>query len=557
VVRLWQMLRTVLVLLCLAGYTVPLAAAVEVTIDRNPVQVNESFQLVFALDHSPSKDPDFSVLQQHFLVLGNNRSSSISIINGKYQRSVKWTLQLIAKQIGEYKIPSIRFDDERSEPFTVTVQPSTLASVPHDRQVLELTVDKSEVYVQSQVILTMRLLSATDISAYQFGDIDLQDQDLVIEPLGDVRQYQTRIADRSYLVLEKQFALFPQRSGQLDIPPVLAEVRLRSSSSFDPFNNGGKIRRFRSQPVVIDVAPIPAGFNGGYWLPADRVELREQWPADLEGLVAGEPITRSLVLIADGLTAAQLPEIEFQAITGIKQYPDQPVLKNSRSSTGISSQRLQKVALIPSAAGIYRVPEISVNWWNRATGKMETARLPARKLVVAPGAGTGVTQALPDESQLVPAGVAQASLATPANSHFWPWLSLVLACGWALTMAWWWRTRSRPTNTIEASSTVHLSRARRELKQACGGDDAAAARRALLDWGSALLAPQRIANLRELCDRLGEDLRREVDALNQSLYAGDEHAWQGGSLWALCQQLDKINRSDKRETASELQPLNP
>ncbi|MDH3537148.1 MAG: BatD family protein, partial [Gammaproteobacteria bacterium] len=194
-----------LLTLTLAGVA-PVAAAVDVTIDRNPVQVNESFQLVFSLDQNPDRDPDFSVLQQHFLILGNNRSSSISIINGEYQRSVKWTLHLMPKQIGEFVIPAIRFGKERSEPFQVTVKPSTMASVPHDQLVLEVLADKPEAYVQSQVILTLRLLSATDISAYQFGDVSIEAIDAVVEPLGDVRQYQTRIADKSYLVLEKQFA---------------------------------------------------------------------------------------------------------------------------------------------------------------------------------------------------------------------------------------------------------------------------------------------------------------------------------------------------------------
>jgi hypothetical protein len=389
----------------------PLAAEVEVIIDRNPVQINESFQLVFSLDHSPARDPDFSVLQQHFLVLGNNRSNNISIINGEYQRSVKWTLQLMAKQIGEHVIPAIRFGDERSEPFQVSVQPSSMASVPHDEQVLEMTVDRSEVHVQGQVILTMRLLSATDISAYQFGKIPAQDLDLVIEPLGDLRQYQTRIADRSYLVLEQQFALFPQQSGQLDIPPVLAEVRLPSRSRMDPFNNGGDIRRFRSQPLVIDVKPIPAEFGGDYWLPADRVELSEQWPNDLTGLVAGEPVTRSITMIADGLTAAQLPEIELQTIDGIKQYPDQPVLEDSRSSKGIRGQRAQKVALIPAGPGVYRVPEISVSWWNRATAQLETTTLPARELMVGPGVEAVEIAPLPS----LPPNSAEVSPAMPAD----------------------------------------------------------------------------------------------------------------------------------------------
>ena len=57
--------RLLVILLLCIGVIPPLAADVEVIIDRNPVQVNESFQLVFSLDHRPARDPDFSVLQQH------------------------------------------------------------------------------------------------------------------------------------------------------------------------------------------------------------------------------------------------------------------------------------------------------------------------------------------------------------------------------------------------------------------------------------------------------------------------------------------------------------
>jgi hypothetical protein len=556
-----SMRRLLVILLLWIGVIPPLAAEVEVIIDRNPVQVNESFQLVFSLDHSPAREPDFSSLQQHFLVLGNNRSNNISIINGEYQRSVKWTLQLMAKQIGEYVIPAIRFGDEPSEPFQVSVQPSSLASLPHDEHVLELSVDRSEVHVQSQVILTMRLLSATDIAAYQFGKIPAQDLDLVIEPLGDLRQYQTRIADRSYLVLEQQFALFPQQSGQLDIPPVPAEVRLRSRSAIDPFNSGGEVRRFRSQPLVINVKPIPAEFDGDYWLPADRVELREQWPADLTGLVAGEPVTRSIVLIADGLTAAQLPEIELQAIDGIKQYPDQPVLQDRRNRKGIHAQRAQKVALIPGSPGIYRVPEISVNWWNRATGQLETATLPARELMVAPEVRTPPAAPLPSTAAEVPQSAPLA--VAPGASRFWVWLSLFLTCGWLATAVYWWLGWSRSKRSQVASSEAagnpgSLREAGRVLRAACEKDDSAAARAALLAWGQTLLAPRRVANLGELVDVLGDEIAQEVAALNQSRYAGQAVLWQGGSLWTLCERLQHQQTGATRsDVNAELLPLNP
>jgi hypothetical protein len=533
------------------------AAAVEVTIDRNPVQVNESFQLVFSTDHNPSRDPDFSVLQQHFLVLGNNRSNSISIVNGEYQRSVKWTLQLMAKQIGEYMIPAIRFGDERSEPFQVTVNPSSLASVPHDQQVLEVTADRSEVYVQGQVILTMRLLSATDISAYEFGKIPTQDLDVVIEPLGDPRQYQTRIADRSYLVLEQQFALYPQRSGQLDIPPVLGEVRLPSRSSFDPFNTGGEIRRIRSQPLTLDVKPIPADLAGEYWLPADRVELREKWPEDLGGLVAGEPITRSIQLIADGVTAAQLPEIELQPIDGIKQYPDQPLLRDERSSQGMRALRAQKVALIPGSAGVYRVPPIAVKWWNRATETVETATLPARELVIAAAAENGAGEPQSTTSTTASAQSADAGEAA-GSSNFWLWLSLLLACGWGASALYWWFASRRAQRTeLPVNKAVSLRAAGSELRQACENNDAAAARAALLPWGQALLAPRDVVNLHALEQYLGEEFRQEIEALNQSLYAAGGASWQGQALWAQCQRLQRDESAGKSTPSEGLAPLNP
>ena len=541
------------ILLMLGGLQ-QVSAEVLLTIDRNPVLVNESFQLVFSLDSSPDRDPDFSVLQKNFLILGNKRSNSISIINGQYQRSIKWSLKLMAKQVGEFTIPAIRFGHEHSKSFQVTVKPSSMASVPHKQLVLELVADKAEVFVQGQVILTLRLLSATDISAYQFGNISITDLDVVIEPMGDARQFQTRIADKSYLVLEKKFALFPQQSGRLGIKPVRAEVRLPSSSGFDPFRTGGEIRQLRSQQVFVDVNPIPAQFSGPYWLPADNVELREQWQGDLTELVAGEPITRSLTLLADGLTAAQLPELELMPIAGIKQYPDQAVLENSRSANGISGKRVQKVALIPAAAGLYLVPEISLPWWNSKTGKMATATIPAREIVVNAAAEVSVVEPPVEQAQTT----LPISAPVPANP-FWLWLSLVLASGWILSALYWWYKLRKAGTATPPSVRKHadLRRVRKQLQQACNDSDAIAARQGLLAWGQALLAPREINNLYQLGNALGAELRHEIEVLNQSLYAPTAAQWRGQALWSLCRQLEKNSPAQQDQANAGLSPLNP
>ncbi len=546
------------VLLCIAlllgcVWAAAAVAEIEVNIDRNPVRVNESFQLVFTLEQSPDNDPDFSSLQQHFQILGNNRSSSISIINGEYRRSVKYSLQLMPKQVGDFMIPAIRFDNERSKPFQVTVKPSSLALAPQDELVFEVLADKPEAYVQSQVILTLRLLSATNISAYQFGDIVIENLDTVVEPLGDARKYQTRIADRSYLVLEQKFALFPQQTGRLEVTPLMAEVRLPSRSNFDPFRSGGEIRRLRSQPVSIDVEPIPPDFKVSYWLPATRLELRENWQGDLNGLVAGEPITRSLSLVVDGLTAAQLPQLTLPPIDGIKQYPDQPGLENSRSSDGIRGKREQKVALIPGAAGSYRVPEINLSWWNLQKGQVEVATIPERELIVS-AAEPAAVSAPEAQIESVPA-VATPPVAT--SNPFWLWLSLLLACGWgASALYWWFRSRQAVSLTTAAPEHPTLRQARAELRRACDAADPAAARQALLPWGQALLAPRVMLNLHQLCDRLGPEFAGQVEILNTSLYAKSRDAWQGAELLRLCQQIEQSHEQDPQRE-SGLMPLNP
>lgn len=541
------------ILLLLLAFAWPAWADVDVSVDRNPVQLNETFQLVFELDESPDRDPDFSALQNDFQVLGNSRSSSISIINGDYRRSVKWTLQMMAKKAGDLEIPPIRFDDKISKPLKITVKPASPTSLPDDQLALEMRVDRAETYVQSQIILTLRLLSAVDIAAYQFGDLAIDNLDTVAEPLGDVRQYQTHVGNRAYLVLEKQFALFPQQSGKLEVSPVLAEVRLPSRQSFDPFRTGGEVRRLRSSAVSVEVKPIPAEYHADYWLPAHKLELRENWQGSPDKLAAGEPVTRSLTLVADGLTAAQLPELPLENVDGVKQYPDQPLLDNHRSGDGIRGSREQKVALIPGNGGRYILPPIEVPWWNLDTGRTEIARLPAREIVVKDAPET-TSPSAPENGKPV---VESAAPAATESKSLWPWLSLALACGWALSTLYWWfiGRRAKPGRSAVAES-ASLRRARRDLERACGRNDAVAARDALLAWGRALLAPREIANLHRLCELLGTPLASQVDELNRCRYAPGHGDWRGEDLWQLCRQLESSRHGDQAAD-NRLAPLNP
>ncbi len=530
-------------------------AEVDVTIDRNPVRANESFQLVFSLDRNPSKDPDFTVLRQQFQVIGSNRSNSVSIINGQYEHNVNWTIQLMARQAGEFIVPAIAFDNQRTKPFKIIVIPPGKVSGPGNQLLFEVTADKPKVYVQAQVIVTLRLLSATSLSNYQFGEIKIDGLDTVIEPLGDVRSYQTRLGKKNYLALEQQFALFPQQNGSLEIPPIHAEVRLSSRSSFDPFLTGGKIRQIKSDPLTIEVVPVPATAESIFWLPASKVELKEEWSADLAQLVAGEPVTRSLSIIADGLTAAQLPELSLPQVAGIKQYPDQPSLQNQRSKTGIIGLREQKVALIPGTDGVFRLPEVSLFWWNKNSNRLERATLPERQLVVE---ASVVNPVVGSSGKAVNTTIDAANAGVVSVSRFWIWLSLLLALGWAGSLGfWWWRQRPTVSPPSLSDEPESVRRSRKNLKRACETNDAAVARVALLAWGRAMLAPQSVANLNQLNQLLDAELADQINQLNQVLYASDVEPWDGANLWQACEQLQTQHKLEKKPKHQALAELNP
>jgi len=103
-------LFTSLVLLLMVwGCQTANATDIRVSIDRNPVNVNESFQLIFTAAQSPDDDPDFGPLEKDFSILNQNNSTSSSWVNGKSSKTVQWVLSVMAKRVGSLIIPSIKF----------------------------------------------------------------------------------------------------------------------------------------------------------------------------------------------------------------------------------------------------------------------------------------------------------------------------------------------------------------------------------------------------------------------------------------------------------------
>jgi hypothetical protein len=525
------------------------AANIQVFVDRNPVSVDESFQLVFEANGTINGEPDFTPLETDFDILNQSQGSQISIINGQHSSTKRWTLTVIAKRTGKLTIPAIYFGHDSSAPRTITVQKAPSVAAPTDTEIfLEVNAEPKNPYVQSQVLYTVRLFYARKLKDASLTEPKLRDGEAVVEKLGEDSHYETRRDGKRFKVIERKFALFPQHSGDVTIEPLIFQGKIvegRSSHSFfdDFFGRQTRTRtqRLRSNAIVLTVRPIPESFTGKTWLPAQQLKLQETWSENPPQFKAGEPITRTLTLSAEGLTAGQLPELSQLSIPpqGLKQYPDQPKLEKQSSPHGLITLREEKIAMIPSNEGHYTLAAIQIPWWNTETEQMELAQLPARTLTALPADNAPSPMTSSPAAAAPPMTSTHNQVAAPLKTlpieqpttRLWMWLSVILAIGWIGTLIAWWLISRRKTAPRPVMPTQNNKAVIKTLKSACHSNHPRRTKEALLVWAKAHFKEHSPNSLDEIAQRCGEPLQAQIQRLNRFLYSHTAEQWQGADLW--------------------------
>ncbi|MDI1278488.1 BatD family protein [Methylobacter sp.] len=514
------------------------AAQIGVSFDRNPVSLDESFQIIFTANDTPDNDPDFGPLEQDFEILGQSQSSNSSWINGQSSKTIQWTVNVMAKHPGSLVVPAVKFGDDVSQPASVLVTQATAnkAVDTEDDLFLEVEATPQSPYVQSQVLYTVRLYRRVEIAQASLNEPELGDA--VIEKLGDDSNYNTQINGVNYLVTERKYSIFPQKSGSLTIKPLMltAEVVANTRPNFNGFFNSQmtKTKKISSKSVTLDVKPAPATFTGKHWLSAEQLVLKEEWSGDNQQMKVGEPLTRTLTLLAKGTTVGQLPEINIGKIDDrLKTYPDQPVLQEQKKPEGLIAFREEKIAIIPSKAGFYKLPAIEIPWFNSQSQKMEIAKIPETAITALDAEGTQqapVTPVAPAEVQQPQKAEQSTPITTPPQQqNIWLWVSVFLASGWLATLAYFLIKRSAKRPVAEKSEVeIRLEDSVKSLKKACADNNAAAAKDALLAWGRQKYGAASLGAIAELSDAR---LRDEILHLNRVLYGKEPGQWQGKKLF--------------------------
>lgn len=397
------------------------------------VQEGEQFRLTYTLTAQGTnfRGPAFSGFR---VMSGPNQSTSQSyqIINGRVSQSFQLTFTyiLMAQKEGEYEIPpatvSVDGKDYTSNSLKINVKkasqpsqqggqsgrrsPSQSEGLAADDVFIKAFIDKKNPMQGEQVIITYKIFTTVPISQINIEELssfpgfwikDLLDQN------ESLKQYNEVLNGKEYVVADlKKIAIFPQRSGELQIEPMvlqcLAQVRTQSSSRFrDPFfdqffddpifntNVQNVPLNLSSNAITLNVKPLP-----GTGRPADFSGAVGNFTMDVNidrtRLKVNEAITIKVHIAGKG-NIELIEPLRFNFPPDFETYDPKITGNTSKNQSGISGTRIFEYLVIPRTSGNFHIKPVNFSFFDLSKGVYTLLPTPEFNIVVEKGEDDGTS----------------------------------------------------------------------------------------------------------------------------------------------------------------------
>lgn len=463
------------------------AAELAARLDRNTLVQGETVTLVIqSNDTQQNLDGDLGVLADDFNVLDRRTETQMSIVNGQQSAVMRLILTLEPRRSGQLVIPPLQFDGSSTPALQLTVNPAPPPEPGEAPAVfIEVEVEPSDgpYYVHAQVRLTVRVFYQQNLTE---AAITPPEPSPASVRLLDEVPFQADRGGNLYRVLERHYAVFPERSGVLVIPGMKLSGRLvarRSDNLWQPAVKGRRIE-VQSDPVELQIQPRPAGFAGSSWLPARALQLSQNVSAGT-GLSVGEPVTRTVIIDAVGLEENMLAEPVWPDLPGARIYPDRPQGITRDDGQWMLGHKEFRYAIVPEREGELVLPELRLHWWDTVNDRQVVAVLPEQRLQVSPSsavpAATPPPAAAPEAPR--PAGSTASAAQTTTAWDYWVWLTALFAGLWLVTLALYLRQQPlAKASPLNDSMTENETALLEDFDRTCTSGSPGEARRALSRW---------------------------------------------------------------------------
>jgi len=525
--------------------------ALETNLDRTELERGETVTLRIRVHgQQGGVQIDLEPLRSQFEVVSTRSASHLRSVNNRIESWTDYLLVLFPRELGEQQIPALVVGNQTTEAFTITVtEPSMTGLAAGNDVFLEAILSGDSVFVQEQLLFTVRLhYTIAGIRNPVFTEIN--PDNAVVQMLGAPHQYEQLVDGVRYGIYEKNYVIFPQRSGELEIPDIVFRGELTDGSSNFVFRNPNMrpVTAF-AEGYTVEVKERPAEFpENRTWLPATDIQISETWDRDITRLNPGDSVERTITVVANGLDGAALPPLGRPDIERMNVYPEQPVIERMVVDGNIVGTRIEKYVLVATEEGSVVIPEVNLPWWDVRNNELRSSVIPASLIQVTPARGTfpgdaALEGATADGS--APDNLMQSALndelissrSTPA------WILNLMALTIVLILAgMWWLWRRRQSRLLYATAPVIVRTAAyerdiaegqeklafAELETSLAKDSAQLVRVRMIAWGRQYFSDPGLHNLDDLASHMDDaevmNLSRQLQASLYGSSIGDSNS---------------------------------
>ena len=390
------------------------------------VVIGETFRLSYTINTHNVNGFRIGNISDFDVLSGPNQSTSMQsiTINGvrTSSKTITFTCILRPKKEGTFTIPSATITAEgkqmTSKELTIKVLPADQQSSTSQRSgsqqsrgdatsqsgrisdedlFIVATVNKKNVYEQEAILLTYKIYTTVNLTNVSGKMPDLKGfhTQEVEMPKGNREFELEHYNGRNYrTIVWSQYVLFPQHSGQLEIPSITFEgtvaQRVQNYDPFEAFFNGGSSYVNVQKPIhtpklTINVSPLPSGKPDSYYGGVGTFSVSSIISAT--ELKENEAVTLKYVISGTGnMKLIKTPEVKFPA--DFEVYDPKVDNKFTLKTGGLSGNKVIEYLAIPRHAGNYTIPSVEFSYFDVKSGSYKTLTTPEYTLNVAKGAGS-------------------------------------------------------------------------------------------------------------------------------------------------------------------------
>lgn len=274
--------------------------------------------------------------------------------SGQPDADQRLELELRPRRAGTLEIPALYLGGARSEARALQVAPAVDGTDPLQ---IETAISPQETWAREQILVQVTVRSRQRF--FEWHAPEFRDPRFTVLAL-QTRTRQERVGDVDYTVKTTGWALFPWRSGALQLDPPAVEYR-----------RGGRLQaRFALPQLRLQVRPLPPYVPSDLPVGTLHLSTRVEAPALLntDTLATWEMEARG-----EGVAAAALPSLlaPVRDRERLRFLPAEEQRSQDADGRGTRSVLRYRIPFVATASGRHVLPALELQYFNPDSGRIE------------------------------------------------------------------------------------------------------------------------------------------------------------------------------------------